>query len=469
MTVTVIPPPAAPERPPSPGAPAPELTARLFFIWSLVAGILPCFGLPVVWTLAAIGWKKDGDPAQRPWRRALVALAILDTLVAGAAVYMAATKASETKLGQVSPAGPARVLGVNMDPDYRGPGVKVLRVFERSPAAGADVRVGDLVHRANGKPLDEPKQLQEVVRATPPDSPVTLEVEREAVRREVSVVPVDPRSFAPPPSGLFEPAGPEGSAGGASSSGRELIGAALASGALLALWLVGRKRGATGTRPLQVLAVLALAVVGFSLTGRGLAAALGGPTRGAVLLGMWAQTGILCVASLLLLRRAGAPASGEGAPGWARTYLVSLGLLITLAPRVLFTLAFLAVLLSVLPQDNQHPLVGLVQQGSMGTLGWVLLAVPAALLAPVGEELLFRGLLLPWLHSWMGRVAALVISAAIFASLHAFYGVFTGWILFLGVLLGWARLHSGGVGAPILLHITINSFALLMQARTLGG
>jgi len=471
VTVTVIPPPAAPERPPPAGAPAPALTARLFFIWSLVAGILPCFGLPVVWTLAVLGWKKDADPAQRPWRHALVALAILDTLVAGAAVYMAATKAAETKLGQVSPAGPARVLGVNMDPDYRGPGVKVLRVFERSPAAGADVRVGDLVHRANGKPLDEPKHLQEVVRATPTDSPVTLEVEREAVRREVSVVPADPRSFAPPPSGLFEP-GPEGSAGGASSSGRELIGAALAAGALLVLWLVGRKRGA-GTRPLQVLAVLALAVVGFSLTGRGLAAALGGPTRGGMLLGMWAQTGILCVASLLLLRRAGAAASGEGegegAHGWARTYLVSLGLLITLAPRVLFTLAFLAVLLSVLPQDNQHPLVGLVQQGPMGALGWVLLAVPAALLAPVGEELLFRGLLLPWLHSWMGRVAALVISAAIFASLHAFYGVFTGWIFFLGLLLGWARLRGGGVGAPILLHITINSFALLMQARTLGG
>jgi len=213
--------------------------------------------------------------------------------------------------------------------------------------------------------------------------------------------------------------------------------------------------------------VLALAVVGFAVTGRVLASALGGPTRGGALLGMWAQTGVLCVASLLLLRRGAAP-SGEGAHGWVRTYFVSLGLLITLAPRVLFTLAGLSVLLSSLPQDNQHPLVGLVEQGPLGALGWGLLAVPAALLAPEGEELLFRGLLLPWLHSWMGRVAALVASAAIFASLHAFYGVFTGWIFFLGLLLGWARLRSGGVGAPILLHITINSFALLMQALSLG-
>ena len=67
----------------------------------------------------------------------------------------------------------------------------------------------------------------------------------------------------------------------------------------------------------------------------------------------------------------------------------------------------------------------------------------------------------------MGRVAALCVSAGIFASLHLFYGVLTGWIFFLGLLLGWARLASGGLRAPILLHVTINSTALLMLVRSL--
>jgi membrane protease YdiL (CAAX protease family) len=470
VTVTLVPPDASPERPPSPGAPAPEITVQQLFIWALVGGILPCFGLPVVWTMAAIGWKRVVGPGQRSWQHALLALAIVDTLVAGATLHMAVTESAGGKLSRVAPSRSARMLGINMDPDHPGPGVKVLRVVERSPAAGADLRVGDLVHRANATPVNTSQQLQEVVRDTPPGSPVTLEVEREGVRREVPVMPVEYRAFASPPPKLFEPsqelAPPTVSPGPSPRWGS--VGVILAAGALLALWISGRKRGA-GTGSLMVLAVLGLAMLGFAVAGWGLAAALGGTTRGGMLLAMWAQTGILCVASLLLLRRKGPWAPGEGAQGWVRTYFVGLGLLITLAPRVLMTLAWLALLLSASPQDSQHPLMGLVEQGALGALGWVLLAIPTALLAPVGEELLFRGLLLPWLHSWMGRTVALVASAAIFASLHAFYGVFTGWIFFLGLLLGWARLSSRGVLAPILLHMTINSFALLMQARSLGS
>ncbi len=448
----------------------PELTARQLFVWALVGGILPCFGLPVVWMMAAIGWKKGAGPTQSSWRRALVALALLDTLVAGAAVHTAVTNSAKGKLAQVAPTGPARVLGVTMDPDYRGPGVKVLRVFERSPAATAELRVGDLVHRANTTPLNGPQQLQEVVRDTPAGSPVTLEVEREGARREVSVVPLEYRAFAPPPPQLFEPSlEPEPSSVGPGPSPRGGVGGALGvSGVLLALWLVGRKRGADA-RPLQVLAVLALSLLGFAAAGWGLGKALGGSTRGGMLLALWAQTGLLCVASLLLLRRRGPESPGEGAQGWVRTYFLGLGLLVTLAPRMGMVLVWLAQLFSASPQDSKHPLVGLAEQGSMGALGWVLLAVPAALLAPVGEELLFRGLLLPGLQSWMGRVTALVVSAALFASLHAFYGLFVLWVFFYGLVLGWARLNSGSVRAPILLHVTINSLALLLQARAMAG
>jgi hypothetical protein len=448
----------------------PDITVRQLFVWALVGGILPCFGLPVVWTMAAIGWKKGAGPTQRSWQRALLALAILDTLVAGAAIHSAVTNSAGGKLTQVAPARPARVLGVTMDSSYRGPGVKVFHVFERSPAAAADLRVGDLVHQANTTPLSTPQHLQEVVRDTPAGSPVTLEVEREGTRREVSVVPVEYRTFAGPPPSLFEPSkeptppsvGPDPSSRGGAG------GALVVSAALLLLWLVGRKRGAD-TRPLQVLAVLGLAVLGFAALGWGLGKALGGSTRGGMLLAMWAQTGVLCVASWLLLRRAGPESPGEGTQSWVRTYFLGLGLLVTLAPRMGTMLLWLAQRLSASPQDSQHPLVGLAEQGSLGALGWVLLAVPTALLAPVGEELLFRGLLLPWLSSWMGRVAALVASAALFASLHSFYGLFVLWVFFYGLVLGWARLNSGGVRAPILLHMTINSLALLMQARAMGG
>jgi len=182
-----------------------------------------------------------------------------------------------------------------------------------------------------------------------------------------------------------------------------------------------------------------------------------------------ANAGVLLIAAAVLFRRVAPGAEDPEPRDWLRIYFTSLGLLVALGMRVMVVVAWVSQVLGTMPGQNQHPLMEMARQGPMGVLGWGLLAVPAALLAPVGEELLFRGVLLPWLTGWMGRLAALGVSAGVFASLHLFYGVFTGWIFFLGLLLGWARLASGGLRAPILLHVTINSFALLMLARTLPG
>ncbi|MDY7229282.1 type II CAAX prenyl endopeptidase Rce1 family protein [Hyalangium rubrum] len=461
------PPPSAPleDRRSSPEGGGPEAAARLSLIWALVAGFIPCLGLPVVWALVLMGRRKEASPTTRSWHRWLVALAVVDTLVALASLHMALErKGGEKKSGL--PTASRRVLGVRPDTEAPGPGVRLSQVFERGPAATAGLRPGDRVHQANGKPIDSLESLQEVVRDTAPDAPVALEVEREGERWRVDVVPVEARSFAPPPRGLFEPLPEEGSSASSQGLRREQLGVGVTVVALLTLWFLGRRRRA-GASPLGVLVALTVAVLGFTVTVKGLSAWLGGPSRGAVFLGMWTQTGLLLVAGWLLWRRgAGAPPE-EGTRGWLRTYLISLGLLVTLAPRLMVCLVWLSERLSAPLETSQHPLIGMAQQGPMGALGWLLFAIPAALLAPVGEELVFRGALLPWLRGWMGRTAALVVSAGIFASLHPFYGVFTGWIFFLGLLLGWARLSSGGLCAPILLHVTLNSFAVLVQARTL--
>src|SRR5262249_15158267 len=56
------------------------------------------------------------------------------------------------------------------------------------------------------------------------------------------------------------------------------------------------------------------------------------------------------------------------------------------------------------------------------TLGTLLLAIGSVLLGPLAEELLFRGLLLPWLERLFPARTALWISAAIFAAQHSAYG-----------------------------------------------
>ncbi|HEU4610696.1 MAG TPA: CPBP family intramembrane glutamic endopeptidase [Kofleriaceae bacterium] len=75
-----------------------------------------------------------------------------------------------------------------------------------------------------------------------------------------------------------------------------------------------------------------------------------------------------------------------------------------------------------------------------------------ALASSIGEELLFRGALLPWLGVW--------IQAAVFAALHIGPGRrFLPWTtsaLVLGIAFGLVAQWTGNLGGPIAAHFTIN-------------
>src|SRR5215212_14747 len=75
-----------------------------------------------------------------------------------------------------------------------------------------------------------------------------------------------------------------------------------------------------------------------------------------------------------------------------------------------------------------------------------------ALASSIGEELLFRGALLPWMGLWL--------QALVFALLHVGPGKrFLPWTissLVLGVAFGWLALWTGSLGAPIAAHFAIN-------------
>ena len=75
-----------------------------------------------------------------------------------------------------------------------------------------------------------------------------------------------------------------------------------------------------------------------------------------------------------------------------------------------------------------------------------------ALASSIGEELLFRGALLPWFGVW--------IQALVFAVLHIGPGRrFLPWTvsaLVLGIAFGWLAQWTGNLGGPIAAHFTIN-------------
>jgi membrane protease YdiL (CAAX protease family) len=92
------------------------------------------------------------------------------------------------------------------------------------------------------------------------------------------------------------------------------------------------------------------------------------------------------------------------------------------------------------------------------------LIVGIVVVAPVSEEILFRGFLLPgWATSWLGRTGAIVLTSAIWTALHTQYN----WIILvdifcIGLWLGWLRLKTGSTLLTIITH-AFQNFAAVIQ------
>jgi len=83
-------------------------------------------------------------------------------------------------------------------------------------------------------------------------------------------------------------------------------------------------------------------------------------------------------------------------------------------------------------------------------------------LAGIGEEFLFRGVLQPKLHLFTGNAhVAVWLSAFIFSAIHfQFYGFFPR--MMLGAVFGYLYLYSGSLVYPIIGHILNNTFTVIL-------
>jgi uncharacterized protein len=95
--------------------------------------------------------------------------------------------------------------------------------------------------------------------------------------------------------------------------------------------------------------------------------------------------------------------------------------------------------------------------------GFLINMVMVAVLAAVGEELIFRGILVKLFREWTGNVhLAVIIPALLFSALHLqFYGFFGR--LVLGIILGYLLLWSGSLWVPIIVHFLNNAMAVIVS------
>lgn len=100
-----------------------------------------------------------------------------------------------------------------------------------------------------------------------------------------------------------------------------------------------------------------------------------------------------------------------------------------------------------------------IAQGAATSIEIILTFLSVAVLAPIVEEIIFRGMFLSWLNRFMGKWPAIIVSAAVFAGMHlmdwnaraAVPGLFI-----IGVVLGWAAIKRGDLSLAIPLHAGLN-------------
>jgi membrane protease YdiL (CAAX protease family) len=107
----------------------------------------------------------------------------------------------------------------------------------------------------------------------------------------------------------------------------------------------------------------------------------------------------------------------------------------------------------------------LAKQVSGAAIG---ISLSAALLNAFGEEIIFRGMLLPSLSRYLGFTIALILQSFIFTAYH-FFPLQNSLLLFImGIFFGLGYLWSGSLLTPVLAHLIENGIpALIFLVRAL--
>ena len=91
---------------------------------------------------------------------------------------------------------------------------------------------------------------------------------------------------------------------------------------------------------------------------------------------------------------------------------------------------------------------------------WIALTT-IGLVLPVAEEILFRGYLFDALRKRWPDATTIIVTALAFAAIHFQLAQFP--LLFaMGLALGWARMKTGSLRLPVLLHAANNSLVMLL-------
>ena len=136
----------------------------------------------------------------------------------------------------------------------------------------------------------------------------------------------------------------------------------------------------------------------------------------------------------------------QGIKGW-----------LTIVPFVLLTSLIMNSLIE--NQNGSNPLLEIVLNTN-NYLSFILLFLTTTLLAPLFEEIIFRGILLPTISRDFGIILGIIVSAFIFALAHLSLGEMPP-LFVLGIGLGITRIVSGSLLSSVTMHSLWNGLTFL--------
>jgi len=101
-------------------------------------------------------------------------------------------------------------------------------------------------------------------------------------------------------------------------------------------------------------------------------------------------------------------------------------------------------------------------------LHFLAVLVSVGLIAPVAEEILFRGVLYSWFRKHVGVTLSLLVNGALFGLIHAGYPLELMFLVgLMGVIFALSFEWTGSLWLPIVLHIGQNSAVVIAIFATL--
>lgn len=108
---------------------------------------------------------------------------------------------------------------------------------------------------------------------------------------------------------------------------------------------------------------------------------------------------------------------------------------------------------------QQQGLVDLMSDGTAVEKFCTMILVVG--LAPIAEELVFRGTLLPWMIEKIGEWQGIVMTGVLFGLMHYETWSAVPPLILFGIVLSWWARHTGWVVFPIVAHFCNNAFVVL--------